>query len=510
MDNSVSLNEDDLRDILNGMVEGIVTINDSGIILSFNKSAETIFEYDANEAIGQNVSMLMPQPDSGRHDGYLSRYMSTHDAHIIGIGRHVTAMKKSGKCFPLHLSISEYPAKISGERWFIGSCLDMTLQKQQEEQLNRSLKMEAIGKLTGGIAHDYNNMLGVIFGYTELLSDEIKDNPISLQYIEQIKYAAQRGAELTKSLLSFSGNKPDSELIIINDVLKRNFKMLEKTLSVSIRLDMSLDDNLWPVYISEGCLEDAILNISINAMHAMPEGGVLEYKTTNIHVGTLDSQILDIDKGDYIKLSILDDGIGMTKEVSSHIFEPFFTTKGEKGTGLGLSQVYNFVNNFDGGIRVYSELGHGTCFSIYLPRYSEPVNKDNNNEKKTYDKDELIGTGNILVVDDEITIRELTQKILTSKGYDVFCAKSGEEALSILKDIKIDLLLSDVIMPVMDGYELAHMVHHIYPDIKVQLCSGFSKNEGKSVTNTALVESILHKPFTSEELLKRVKELLSN
>ena len=511
MTNDTLLERNDLIAILDGMVEGIVTINDKGIILSFNKSAATIFGYTHKEMIGQNVRVLMPEPDKSSHDGYLKRYMTTDDAHIIGIGRDVTAIRKNGELFPLHLSINEYPSKVEGERWFVGSFLDTTLQKQQEEQLNRSIKMEAIGKLTGGISHDYNNMLGVILGYSELLMDELKEEPELLGYMEHIKHAAERGAELTGSLLTFSSKKEISkEDVNINEVLRTYFKMLEKTISTNIKLNMNLDDDLWPAYFNRGCLEDAILNISINATHAMPEGGTLNYKTSNIQIGILDSQILDIDKGDYIKFQISDTGIGMDKETSSKIFDPFFTTKGDKGTGLGLSQVYRFINNSNGAIRLYSEMGHGTTFTIYLPRHTEYKNDSDIKEEISLERDKQPITGNILVVDDEVSLRELNDKVLSSKGYTVFCAATGKQALSILEKENIDLMLSDVIMPEMDGYELAYTVQRKYPDIKIQLCSGFAENRGNSVTNETLHENCLHKPLTSNELLQRVNELLNN
>jgi len=506
------LNESDLRNILDGMVDGVITINDKGKILSFNKSAETIFGYEYKEVIDQNVSMLMPEPDHSQHDEYLNRYVTTGNAHIIGIGRDVIAQKKNGEKFSMRLSVVEYPSKVEGERWFIGSCLDITLYKQQEEQLRRSMKMDALGKLVGGVAHDYNNMLGVILGYSEMLSGMYKDDSTFQKYVAQILRAGNRGRDLTKSLLSFSRSQPMTEDIVrINDVLNDNFQMLSKTLTASIKLHMKLDDNLWSVYINIGCLEDAILNMCINAMHAMPEGGVLEFSTSNVQVNTLDAQVLNIEVGDYIKLSVSDTGIGMTKEVVSHIFDPFYTTKEEKGTGLGLSQVYGFINKSGGSIKVYSEPGRGTCFSIFLPRYheqSKDTRLDEQEQLSAYEKYD--GSGKILVVDDEADLREFIEIVLVSQGYKVISASSGKEALSIIEKEKIDLVLSDVIMPDMDGYELAQIIHMKYPKVRLQLCSGFSGARGLMVTNENLFNNMLQKPFTSNELLQHVSDLLKD
>lgn len=509
MTNSVSLSEDDFKNILNNMVDGVITINQQGTILSFNNTAETIFCYGSEEVIGKNVSMLMPDPDSSAHDSYLQNHLTTGISQIIGIGRDVTALKKNGKTFPMRLSVIEYPAKIEGERWFIGSCKDITLQKQQEVQLRRTIKMEAIGKLTSGIAHDYNNMLGVILGYAEILSEEAKDFPQFFDYIDNINHAAERASNLTKQLLSISRKRSETaEVTLINDILNRNEQILSKTLTSTIKLSIDLEKNLWLTFIDSGCLEDALLNLSINAMHAMPEGGELKIATTNVHVGSLDAQVLNILPGDYVKLTLLDTGTGMTRDVVSHIFEPFYSTKGEKGTGLGLSQVYNFVTQYKGTIKVYSEIGQGTCFSIFLPRDVEKHSIDETNNSSTNDQSSLNGTENVLIVDDESTIRKMTQEILSSHGYKVFCSSSGKEALAILENEKIDLVLSDVIMPEMDGFELAHIIHYSYPIIKVQLSSGFADIKGKTVTNETLSKNILTKPYTSNQLLLKIKETL--
>jgi len=505
----LSLDEDDFKDILNGMVDGVITINQQGSILTFNKTAEAMFGHKSEDVIGQNVSMLMPEPEHSEHDSYLRNHVKTGVAHIIGIGRDVTALKKNGDTFPMRLSVNEYPAKIEGDRWFIGSCKDITLQKQQEEQLRRSMKMEAIGKLTSGIAHDYNNMLGVIMGFSELLAEQAKGHPKFIEYIDNISHAAKRATKLTQQLLSISRKRINyTEATFINDILNNNEQILAKTLTLRIKLSLNLAEDLWQTFIDSGCLEDAILNLSINAMHAMPEGGELEITTSNFHAGSLDAQVLNIPLGDYVKLTITDTGIGMTDDVISHIFDPFYSTKGEKGTGLGLSQVYNFVNQSKGAIKVYSEPGHGTCFSIYLPRDLSEHPTSTADNSVTINENDLNGTARILIVDDEPAIMEMSNNILSSHGYKTFFANNGKEALTILENETIDLVLSDVIMPEMDGFELAHIIHYTHPDIKIQLCSGFANIKGTSVTNEVLSKNMLAKPFTAKQLLIRVQELL--
>ncbi|MDH5484071.1 MAG: PAS domain S-box protein [Gammaproteobacteria bacterium] len=510
MTTQLILDESNFKDILNGMVDGIITINSKGLILSFNKTAETMFGYKSEDIIGQNVSLLMPEPERSAHDSYIHNHLTTGIAHIIGIGRGVTALKKNGETFPMHLSVIEYPVKIEGDRWFIGSCRDITLQKQQEEQLRRSLKMDAIGKLTSGIAHDYNNMLGVIMGYSDLLTAQCNDQPKSLKYIEAIKHATKRATSLTQKLLSITRKRIDTaKVCVINDILRFNQQLLDKTLTPQIKISLKLTEDLWPTFIDKGYLVDAVLNLSINAMHAMPEGGELNITTSNAQINTLDAQILNISAGDYVKFTIEDTGIGMTEEVTSHIFEPFYSTKGEKGTGLGLSQVYNFIAESKGAIRVYSEPGYGSRFTIYLPRYLQEQFTNEVDRSITENEVDLSGSANILVVDDEHSNRELVKNILTSHGYTVFCSENANEALTLLENKKIDLVLSDVIMPETDGFELAHIISCTHPDVKVQLCSGMVNIKGKSITNETLSKNLLEKPYTSKQLLIRVHELLN-
>jgi len=505
------LDESDFKSILNSMADGIITIDHRGNILSFNHTAEAMFGYKSNDVRGKNVKILMPEPMRSAHDSYIQNHLTSGVTKIIGIGREVAGLKKNGETFPMHLSVIEYQSNIEGERWFIGTCRDITLQKQQEEQLKRSLKMDAIGTLTSGLAHDYNNSLGVIMGFSELLSEKLKNDPDSLEYLKLIRQAAERASGLTQKLMSITRKRTDlAEPVIINDLLSSDRQILAKTMTPQIKLTIKCEDNLWPVNIDRGCLDDAILNLSINAKHAMPEGGELTLRTSNLDIDSLESQVLGITQGEYVKLSIADTGIGMPEDVISHIFEPFYSTKGEKGTGLGLSQVYNFVKESKGTIRVFSEPGVGTSFSIYLPRYQDGQAEAENDALLVDNKDEITCFASVLVVDDEKEITELVENILSSRGYKVFSASSVEEALDLLEKEKVELILSDVIMPGMDGFELAHIVRYTYPDIKVQLFSGCPDCKGKSVTDKNLAENILPKPFTTEKLLEKIQKLLTS
>lgn len=388
-----------------------------------------------------------------------------------------------------------------------GVAEDITEQVNMEETLRRTQKMDALGKLTGGIAHDYNNMLSIILGYTELLKGQIKDQPKLIKYIDTIHNAGERGTTLTRKLLAFSRkNTSDADTLNINTLLQDKQHMLDKTLTARINLTLDLEDKLWPVWLDSGDLEDAIVNLSINAMHAIDGNGQLTIQTRNISIDDADARIFQVSPGDYVQLSVIDTGRGMNEATKEKIFEPFFSTKGNEGTGLGLSQVYGFVQRSAGAIKLYSEPDLGTRMMLYFPRYHET--KNNEKLKVKNSESDFRGHENILVVDDEQALLELTRDILESQGYQVICAKNAKQALDTLKQQSIDLVLSDIIMPEMDGYQLAAKVQEKYPEIKIQLVSGFSDDRHINMVNDELYDNLIYKPYQSHTLLKRIRDLL--
>ena len=258
-----------------------------------------------------------------------------------------------------------------------GISTDITFRKQQEKNLQHIQKMDALGKLTGGIAHDYNNMLGIILGYTELLAGMCDGNPDAAKYLETIHHAGERGSKLTKKLLSFCKDTGgDKGVVYVNSLLQEQAHMLEKVLTARIKLILNLESDLWPIWIDNSELEDAVINMCINAMHAMKGNGQITIEVNNIVLRSQDASLLDLKLGDYIEMSITDTGRGISEDVIDKIFDPFFSTKGEQGTGLGLSQIYGLVENSDGAIKVDSKLGEGTKFSLYFPRYMGAENKE--------------------------------------------------------------------------------------------------------------------------------------
>jgi len=381
-------------------------------------------------------------------------------------------------------------------------------REQQDEQLYRSQKMDALGKLTGGIVHDYNNMLGVILGYANVLQRKLKDQPKLSKFAQNIIHASERNAELTNKLLDFSGqSESNSRLVDINQLLNDEHYMLEKVLTARIQLTLDLSEDLWPVWLDYGDLVDAIINLCINSMHATDENGQLTIKTSNKHINISDAHLLNINTGPYVTLSIIDTGCGMDDDTMKKIFDPFYSTKGDGGTGMGLSRVYGFVNRSNGSIKVHSKPGHGSQFIFYFPRYQG--HSDNSDENKQDENEVNFGNGEtILIVDDEPALRDLAYEILSQHNYQIICAENGLIAKEVLKNKPVDLVLSDIIMPEFDGYQLASFIQDKYPSVKIQLTSGYNDDHDIDITSDNLKKNLLHKPYTPQTLLNHVRNLL--
>lgn len=410
----------------------------------------------------------------------------------------------------------------------MGWTQDITTAKLHAEQLQRTQKMDALGKLTGGIAHDFNNLLGIILGYSEMLEEALAADPKLASYVLEIQKAGDRGAKLTKRLLGFSrDDQSDTRELDLNKILHELRNMLEKTLTARIELQFSLCDDIWPVELDRGSLEDAVINISINAMHAIEATGWLAISTENISLDDYAAHSLNLNSGDYVKLAITDNGSGMDEETREKIFYPFYTTKGDKGTGLGLNQVFSFISRSKGAIHVISKPGIGTCIELYFARLQAEDTLSGLDETSSFGADDqlggklddlsqnpdqkfdpLAGTETILVVDDEVGLLELTGRLLQRKGYKVLTASSGADALKLLESEKIQLMLSDIIMPKMDGFELSEIVKEKYPHVKIQLASGFAERTTPRTGDEPPAEEWLRKPYRAKDLYKRLRELL--
>ncbi len=499
-----------------------------GVVYQFkiDSQGERSFLYVSpavQDCMGVSVESVMKSADSVFSLTHPEDYPSLLESIVISL-THLTVwswegrfIKSDGKVIYLRGTAS--PERIAdGSTVWNGLFIDITEGKLKEEQLRRSQKMEALGKLTGGIAHDYNNILGIVVGYAEQIKQYSNDAEKVTKYSEVILKSAERGSVLAKKLLSFSQTKqPIVTVTDINRVLKENEHLLEQTLTANHKLTLRLADELWLVDLDSGDLEDAIINMGINALHAMKSGGQLTINTSNETLNEQDVKQLSISKGDYVLLSVTDTGCGMPSEVRERIFDPFYSTKGEQGTGLGLSQVYGFVDRSAGAISVYSEEGRGSRFVIYFPRSKETVVDEVPERISSAPLENSGGSETLLIVDDEQAMVDLAYDIFTAKGYRVLTANDGEKALTLLKNkmqgqpkVNVDLIISDVIMPNMDGYEFAAQVRQLYPQIKIQMVSGFSDERHEGMVDQDLHLNLLHKPYASNTLLKRVRDLLEH
>ena len=486
-----------------------------GIIVSWNRGAKRIYGYGENEVLGKHISFLTPQdqPDemprmlekikAGQPVGQIETIWVTQKGELLNVSLQVS---------PIHDDHKRIVGASSIAR-------DITAEKQRIEQEKRSLeaqlqqsqKLESVGRLAGGVAHDFNNMLAVIIGYSNFgLEDTPKDSDMH-QNLEEILQAAERAKGLTRQLLAFARKQVlEMSSLSLNKVITDFGKMIQRLIGEDITIKMMLEDDIPQIDADSGMMEQILLNLSVNARDAMPDGGTLTIETRRV---TLDqdhaAKKLDVKPGNYLMLSVADTGKGMDGKTRQMIFEPFFTTKGPgKGTGLGLSTVYGIVRQHQGTIWVYSEPGHGTVFKIYFPvsRTSEATGG------KKVEAEPLPARGEtILVVEDEERIRKVVCTALTRLGYFVLPSGSPAEAREIEKQHQgiIHLMLTDVVMPGMNGKELYKILRPSRPEMKVLFMSGYTENV--IAERGVLKEGInfIQKPFSIKELALKLGSVLS-
>ncbi|HEX8280217.1 MAG TPA: ATP-binding protein [Chthoniobacterales bacterium] len=385
--------------------------------------------------------------------------------------------------------------------------------RKSEQELRHSQKMEAIGRLAGGVAHDFNNLLTAIVGYAELIHLREGTDRVAKQHAELILKAGEQAAGLTRQLLAFSRKQLlQPRVIDLNQLVIDMEKLLRRVIGERYDLRTVPEAQIGRVMADPTQLEQVILNLGVNARDAMPTGGKLTIHTANVNLDRRAATAISpfLQSGDYVELSVVDTGAGMDEEIKSHIFEPFFTTKGPgKGTGLGLATVYGIVRQSGGGISVESQPGKGTTFRIYLPLERAPVEKEKSALGPT-DRSQNYET--VLVAEDDDIVRELVCDVLQEEGYNVLCAPDGVEALRVAREFdgEIHLLVTDVIMPHMNGTELAEQICLLRPDVKVLYVSGYSDND---ISDHGIVDSgieLLQKPFTPQTLARKIRDVIED
>ena len=387
--------------------------------------------------------------------------------------------------------------------------VDVTEQKALETKFAQSQKMQAVGQLAGGVAHDFNNLLTVIIGNCEFLLMRHPAGDPSFKELNEVHQNALRAATLVGQLLAFSRKQTmQPKVLALNDVVGELAQMLRRLLREGITLEVDRGPDLWPVHADEAQISNAMINLVVNARDAMPDGGAVTIRLSNEAVATsssLGSAIMP--PGDYVRLEVSDTGIGMSKEIQSKIFDPFFTTKPVgQGTGLGLATVYGIVKQSGGFIDVRSEVGRGTSFFIYLPRHAGEAAPAIEAAPAARD---VTGQDTILLVEDEEAVRSFAARALRMRGYNVLEASGGEEALEIVKGgAEIHLIITDVVMPNMDGPTMVRHVKQLKPDLPVIFMSGYAEEAFRRDETTGDIH-FLPKPFGLKQLAAKVKDVLS-
>ena len=398
---------------------------------------------------------------------------------------------------------------------FVGCLMDITARKQLQDQVVRSQKMEAFGQLAGGVAHDFNNFLTTILGYSDLLLHELGLKGATAQHISEIRGAAQRASNLTSQLLAFSRKHPlEPRVVEVNSIIANLERSLLRLLGENISVECHLHRSTHPAHIKvdPNQLTQIILNLAVNARDAMPEGGRLTLGTGTFrvdghaHPGGCPERLAP---GEYVMINVTDTGVGMTAEAKEHLFEPFFTTKDDgHSSGLGLATSYGIVRQSGGQMCVNSQPGRGTMITIYLPRVAAPPAPS---YKKPGSKKLPTGTESILVVEDDVAVRHISVRVLRSLGYDVIEAASGDDAqrlVSLEENKKIDLLLTDLIMPLMGGRDFAEWMMNTSPKTKVVFISGYLDQALQANDQSDVGMFFLPKPFDPEQLAQKVREAL--
>jgi two-component system cell cycle sensor histidine kinase/response regulator CckA len=500
--------EMNFRSLVTNAPYGICRCDSAGLLLDANPALLAILGYSSTpELVGKHLGELYADT---QHWFELADYLATATPFN---GLIVEWKRKDGTATVVRVS-GRTVSNGGNARTFELFAEDVTERRALEQQLRQSQKMEAVGRLAGGIAHDFNNLLMVISGYSEFLLDRLGPEPSLRAPAQEIASAAGRASSLTRQLLAFSRKQMLAPKILdLNGVVTENLKMLTRVIGEDIDLVMVPATGLGAVRADAGQIEQVIMNLAVNARDAMPSGGKLTIETSNVSLNEEYSRFhAPLKPGNYVMLAISDTGAGMDSETQARIFEPFFTTKGPKGTGLGLSTVYGIVKQSGGYIWVYSEPGKGTTFKIYLPRVAEAVESVAPLPVHAGPVSAEPGTETILLVEDEANLRYLARQFLEKQGYRVIEAADGAVAMQIAvaHEGVIHLLLTDVIMPGMNGRELAQRISEIRPNVKILYMSGYTENViGHNGTLDAGIR-LLQKPFTLHDLKSIVREVLDS
>lgn len=497
--------------IVEHAVDGIITIDEAGLIESYNPAAETLFGFSRSEILGQNVRILMPEPYHSQHDGYIERYLKTGTPRIIGTAREVKGQRKDGTTFPMKLSVSDI---LFGERRILtGIVHDLTHESELERQLLQAQKLESLGTLAGGIAHDFNNILQSILGFCEMAQENANGNTELLtQCLQEIDTAGRRAADLVAQILTFSrATEVETKPLALQLLIEEANRFLRSSIPATIRMESKIDPDCPQVMANATQIHQIVTNLCTNAMHAMEEHpGVI---TVSLAPRSIDASLETLsgplEPGEYVQLSVADSGTGIDPAVLQKVLDPFFTTKEVgKGTGLGLAMVHGIVTGMGGGLLIESELGTGTTVRVILPAVRESGALEQPQELP--DRSAPKGSGHIMIVDDEETITKLSTLILEGRGFTVRAFNDAASALEAVEvdPKKYDVVLLDFTMPEKTGLELAQDFHSLNAKFPVLIMTGLLDKSKIARSMSPNVVEIINKPFSADTLVEAINRLL--
>ncbi len=502
-------NDEVLRLLNDGLRDhAIYAIDPRGRVISWNSGAERLTGYSPDEMIGADFRRFYTPEDlaAGKPDALLVATLA--DGRVEDEGWRV---RKDGTRFWANLVVSRLNDAEGGHAGYGMITRDLTEYRKLEQQYRQAQKMEAVGRLAGGIAHDFNSALSIVLSYCSLLIRELPATDPMRADLQEIEEAGKRAAGITKQLLAFSRRQnAEPQVLDLGDVMAGMERMLSRLAGEDIQVSVSVPSDVGRVVGDRNSIEQAIMNLAVNARDAMPDGGRLTIELANVDGDDARArEHLRASRVPHVRLAVSDTGIGMDRETQKHIFDPFFTTKeAGKGTGLGLFTVFGIVQQAGGSVAVHSEPGIGTTFDIYLPRTDRPVAASRPTATAAVTRPR--GSETILLVEDDDQVRAVARRILVQGGYRVLVARSGGDALLLSEEhpAAIDLLLTDVVMPQMGGGKLAARLAPLRPEMRVLFMSGYTD---KAIVHLGVVEAgidLLHKPFTPDSLLSRVRQVL--
>ncbi len=485
----------------------IFWVKSDGSLAYVNDAACELLEYPREELLRLRMQDISPSPIS-----WAERWRRRSQEGAVRFER--THRAKGGREIPVEVSVSVI--EFEGEECHWVYTRDLTEQKRAqadkarlEAELLHAQKLESVGRLAGGVAHDFNNMLTVILGYAELLAASFPEGDPMLESLAEIKKAACRSRDTTRQLLAFSRKQLIAPRAVdLNALVTEAKNALSRLIGEHIALVFLPGDALWRVVFDPAQVEQTLVNLIVNARDALPSGGRITISTSNLHLDAEDCRDrLDAQPGDYVLLAVSDNGVGMDEQTLAHIFEPFFSTKEVgKGTGLGLATVYGVIKQNNGFIEVTSGKGHGSTFRLYIPRMQLPIV----DEPLPAEGAAARGRGTILLVEDNEMVRDLTRSMLQGLGYTVLSADSAHAALGLCesREHKVHMLLADVVMPDMRGPELAERLRSVQPDLRVLFMSGYASSQVAGADLTADSTDFIQKPFTMTELARSLERVL--